>query len=157
MWKIANFAVEKIAKQGYSVTYINTLTKTQSEMKSTIIQLETGVGPKLEATLIPTVGGAELSKDNTVKNGEVIKYKIQVSNIGSEELTNVTVEGAVPEGTTLVKPQDNYEYTGASYYKELEDKTYKTNIEIATCFSHLAVSQRHLSVHVDLLSWFFFF
>ena len=35
--------------------------------------------------------------------------------------------------------------------------TYKTNIEIATCFSHLAVSQRHLSVHVDLLSWFFFF
>ena len=119
----------QIAKQGYSVTYINTLTKTQSEMKSTIIQLETGVGPKLEATLIPTVGGAELSKDNTVKNGEVIKYKIQVSNIGSEELTNVTVEGAVPEGTTLVKPQDNYEYTGASYYKELEDKTYKTNIE----------------------------
>lgn len=117
------------AKQGYSVSYTNTFTKTENEIKSTTIQLETGVGPILETKLIQTVGGAELSKDNTVKNGEVIKYKTQVSNVGSEEITNVIVKGNVPEGTTLVKPQDNYEYTGASYYKELEDKTYTANIE----------------------------
>lgn len=117
------------AKQGYSVSYTNTLTNTESKIESTIIQLETGVGPKLEAKLIPTVGGTELSTDNIVKNGEVIKYKIQISNIGSEELTNVIVKGNVPDGTTLVEPQDNYEYTGASYYKELEDKNYETNIE----------------------------
>lgn len=115
-------------EQGYSVSYTNTLTKTESEIKSTTIQLETGVGPKLETKLIPTVGETEAT-EGTVKNGEVIKYKIEVSNVGSEELTNITVEGNVPEGTTLVIPQDNYEYTGASYYKELEDKTYKANIE----------------------------
>ena len=43
--------------------------------------------------------------------------------------TNVTLQGDVPEGTTLVEPQENYEYTGASYYKELTDKTYNAKID----------------------------
>ena len=119
----------KDAKQGYSVKYTNSLTKTEEEMKATTIELETGIGPKIETKLTPIVGGSEVSNTNTVKNGEVIKYKVEVSNIGSEELTDITVQGDVPEGTTLVKPKDNYEYTGASYYKELEDKTYEEKIE----------------------------
>lgn len=116
------------AKEGYTVNYTNTLTKTESEITSTTIYLETGIGPKLETKLIPMVGGTEVEANSIVKNGEVIKYKIEVSNVGSEELTDVTVQGNVPEGTTLVKPQDNYEYTGSSYYKELPNKIYEARI-----------------------------
>ena len=118
----------QLAKTGYRVQYTNPLVRATSEATATTIQLETGIGPKLEAKLTPIVGETELS-DNIVKNGEVIKYKIEVSNIGSEEITNVTVKGNVPEGTTLVRPQDNYEYTGSSYYKELEEKVFETNID----------------------------
>ena len=116
-------------KQGYSVSYTNTLTKTESEMVATTIQLETGIGPKLEAKLTQTVGDSEVVDDSIVKNGEVIKYKVEVSNVGSEEVTNITVKGNVPEGTNLVQPLDEYEYTGASYYEELEDETYETEID----------------------------
>lgn len=117
------------AKQGYSVKYTNTLTKTESEMKSTTIILQTGVGPKLETKIEPILNGTKLEEKSVVKNGEVIKYKIEVSNIGSEEIKDVLVQANVPEGTTLVKPQVNYEYTGASYYKELADKTFEDKIE----------------------------
>ena len=116
------------AKQGYSVKYTNTLTKSESEMKATTLELQTGVGPKLEAKITPMIGGVEVAENTAVKNGEVIKYKIEVSNVGSEDIENVLVQGNVPEGTTLVKPQDNYEYTGASYYKELSNKSYEAKI-----------------------------
>lgn len=117
------------ALEGYTVKYTNSLTKISGEIKATNIELETGVGPILEAKLIQTVAGKEINNNETIKNGEVIKYKVQVSNTGSEELSNVFVTGNVPEGTTLVKPQDNYEYTGASYYKELDNKTFEAKIE----------------------------
>ena len=124
------------AKQGYTVQYTNSLSKTEGEMKATTIELETGIGPKLETKLTPTVSGSEVASNSTVKNGEVIKYKIEVSNVGSEDLTNVTLQGDVPEGTTLVEPQENYEYTGASYYKELYRKLQpKNNIKKAPTFS----------------------
>lgn len=124
----AGLEYNQTAKQTYTVNYTNTLSKAQNEMKATTIELETGIGPKAEIKLTPTVGGKELTSEDTVKNGEVIKYKMQVSNVGSEEISNITLQGNVPEGTTLVIPQDNYEYTGASYYKELPDKTYETTI-----------------------------
>lgn len=115
--------------EGYIVKYTNTLTRLENEVKSTNIKLETGIGPVLEAKLIPTIGGAEVNPNTTVKNGEVIKYKIEVSNTGSVPLENVLITSNIPEGTTLVKPQDNYEYTGASYYKELSNKTYEAKID----------------------------
>lgn len=116
------------AKEGYHVKYTNSLTRTENEMKATTIELQTGVGPVLETKLIPMIGGEEVAQNSTVKNGEVIKYKIEVSNVGSEEIQNITVQGNVPEGTTLVTPQDNYEYTGSSYYKELDRKTYEATL-----------------------------
>ena len=119
----------QVAKQGYNVKYTNSLTKTVNQINATTLELQTGVGPKLETKLVPLVGNSEISPNTAVKNGEVIKYKMEVSNVGSEDITNITVHGNVPEGTTLVKPQDNYEYTGASYYKELPDKTYENKID----------------------------
>ena len=125
----AGLEYNQTAKQTYTVNYTNTLSKSQNEMKATTIELETGIGPKAEIKLTPTIGGQEVTSDVTAKNGEVIKYKMEVSNVGSEEISNILLQGNVPEGTTLVVPQDNYEYTGASYYKELPDKTYEAKID----------------------------
>ena len=119
----------KLAVEGYTVKYTNSLTKIESQIKATSIKLETGSGPVLEAKLIATVGDTSIDEQTTVKNGEVIKYRVEVSNIGSEELNNVIVSANIPEGATLVTPQNNYEYTGASYYKELPNKTYDAKIE----------------------------
>ncbi|MCI8443677.1 MAG: hypothetical protein HFJ37_00600 [Clostridia bacterium] len=120
----------QIAKQGYRAAYTNSITQTSDEMKATTLILQTGVGPKIETKLIPSVSGKDMETNASVRNGEVVKYKVEVSNIGSEELKDIIVKGNVPDGTTLVKPQDNYEYTGASYYKEFADKNYEDKIEV---------------------------
>ena len=117
------------AKQGYKVNYNNNVTNTSNEIKATEIVLETGVGPNLETKITASVSGNNLENNSTVKNGEVIRYKVEVSNVGSEDVTNVKVQGNVPEGTTLVEPEDHFEYTGSSYYKELEDKVFENTID----------------------------
>ena len=124
----ASLEYNQEASQGYSVTYQNSVTKASNQMNATKIKMETGVGPILETKISASVGGQDLT-NGTVKNGEVIKYKIEVSNVGSEDISNVTVKGNVPEGTTLVVPEDNYEYTGASYYKELDSRTCEDTID----------------------------
>lgn len=125
----ASLEYNQEASQDYTVDYQNSLTKVTNQMKATKIDLETGVGPDLETKLIASVAGSDQNNGGTVKNGEVIKYKIEISNEGSVDIDNVLVQGTVPDGTTLVEPQDNFEYTGASYYKELDSKTYEDTID----------------------------
>ncbi len=117
------------ASQDYTVNYQNTVTKATNQMQATAINMETGVGPNLETKLTASIAGSDEQNGGTVKNGEVIKYKIEVSNVGSVDMRNVSVQGTVPDGTTLVEPEDHYEYTGSSYYKELEDRTYEDTID----------------------------
>ena len=116
-------------KQDYKVTYYNNVTNTTDEINATEIVLETGVGPNLETKISASVSGNNLENNSNVKNGEVIRYKVEVSNTGSEDVTNVKVQGSVPEGTTLVVPEDHFEYTGSSYYKELENKVFESTID----------------------------
>lgn len=122
-----NLEYNQTAKTGYQVKYTNGATKVENELKATTIEMQTGIGPKVEAKLKATMRGQDIQ--GPVKNGEVIKYQIAVSNTGSEDIANVVVKGNVPEGTTMVEPEEDYEYTGASYYKELENKTYEATIE----------------------------
>lgn len=117
----------KQAKEYYSVSYVSSETSVENTLNSSTITLETGIGPKIEASLSATIGGQEITQN--VKNGEVIQYKIQVSNTGSETIDSVEVVGQVPEGTTMVVPEEDYEYTGASYYEELPDREYRTTAQ----------------------------
>lgn len=117
----ANLEYNQSAREYYQVTYTNGETGVEDTLQSTAITMETGIGPKLETTLTARTGN--------VKNGEIICYQIQVSNVGTQDVQNIEVIGNIPEGTTMVVPEENYEYTGASYYKELEDRQYKTIIE----------------------------
>ena len=125
----ASLEYNQEAKQDYTVNYQNSLTKTTNQMEATEIEMETGVGPILETRLIASVAGTDEQNGAIIKNGEVIKYKVEVSNVGSVDISNVQVRGAVPEGTTLVTPKANFEYTGASYYDELDSKTYEDTID----------------------------
>lgn len=124
-----NLEYNQTATEGYEVTYTKGLARSENTVRATNISMETGVGPKVETNLTASVAGEDLTDTSTVKNGEVITYRIQVSNVGSENVSGITVRGEIPEGTTLVEPVDNYEYTGASYYKEIEADNYETVIE----------------------------
>ena len=125
----ASLEYNQEAKQDYTVNYQNSLTKATNQMEATKIELETGVGPILETRLTASVAGADEPNGEAVKNGEVIKYKLEVSNVGSIDINNVQVKGLVPEGTTLVTPKANFEYTGSSYYDELDSTVYEDTID----------------------------
>ena len=121
-----NLEYNQNASLGYSVIYGNTLTRTENKINATTIDLQTGIGPKIETKITSKVGQED---KETVKTGEVIKYKVEVSNTGTEDIQNVEVKAQIPEGTTLVVPEPNYEYTGAGYYEELQDRTFLGKIE----------------------------
>lgn len=123
----ANLDYNQIAKTAYQVKYTDMNTKVENELSSATLDMLTGIGPKVETRLIATTGGKE--NNNPVRNGEVIRYTIEVANTGTEEVSQVKVTGQVPVGTTMVEPEEDYEYTGASYYQELENRTYEGIIE----------------------------
>ena len=123
----ANLEYNQSAETFYQIEYIDSETEEKNKLVSTIIKLQTGVGPKAETKITATVSGQEISE--TVKNGEVIKYRIEVSNVGTEDINNLKVTGKVPEGTTMVVPEEDYEYSGITYYEELDSKTYEETIE----------------------------
>lgn len=114
-----NLEYNENANQNYEVTYTDSNTDYIDSVRATQVKLTTGIGPKLEAKLTARVGSTELTNEANVRSGEVIKYNIEISNVGTETARNITLSSVVPEGTTLVEPEDNYEYAGASYYKEL--------------------------------------
>ncbi len=126
-----NLEYNQTAKEGYEVTYTKTQANNESQVKATTLSMETGVGPKLETKLVATVAGEQVNNGSIVRNGEVIKYIVQVANTGTVDVTNAKVTGNVPTGTVLVEPVNHYEYTGTSYYKEVEGNptTYETTID----------------------------
>ncbi len=125
-----NLEYNEMATEGYSVNATNSQTGTEMNVSATRIAMQTGVGPKVESQIYAMVGADTLKENDVVKNGEVIKYQVKVSNTGTEDATNIAVIGKIPEGTTLVEPMKHYEYTGAAYYKEnTEVKSHTTTIE----------------------------
>lgn len=125
-----NLEYNEVATEGYSINATNSETGTGINLASTRIAMQTGVGPKVESQIQAMVGADALKENETVKNGEVIKYQVKVSNTGTEDASNIKVVGKVPEGTTLVTPMDYYEYTGAAYYQEKTDaKSYTTTVD----------------------------
>lgn len=103
---------------GYEVTYNGTETA-----KSLLVGMTTGETIKVETGISGTVGSDALNNGNVVKNGEVIKYTARVKNTGTQTLTNLNVKAIVPEGTVYVEPEEDYVYTGPSYYVERPEIT----------------------------------
>ena len=113
----------------YKVVY-DTDTEKNVEVNSIKIGLQTQSEVKMEATLKATVGNDDISNNATVKVGEIIKYTATVKNTGLQAITNVEAQALVPEGTVYVEPEENYVYSGDSYYVEKSDiKQIVKNIE----------------------------
>lgn len=124
-----NLEYNKVAQEGYEVYYTNVATGVESKIDLDKLTLETGKGPVVETTLNAFVAGEERTKE--VKEGEIIKYTVTVSNTGSEDISNVNVVGKVPEGTIYVeknKPPTGMGIGDNKYEAFLEDTT-KKNVE----------------------------
>lgn len=124
-----NLEYSQTAKQWYEVYYTDSQTQAQNKITSTQIEMKTGVGPKVETSLSAKIGPDNLKNGDKVKAGEVIQYSIEIANTGSEEMKDVKISAQIPDGTTYVEPKENYEYTGSSYYQEINKENFETTID----------------------------
>ncbi len=96
----ANLEYNESAEEGYTVYYTNLTSEEKVDVNN--IRLATPKGAVIDTTLKAAVAGNE---SNEVKENEVLRYQITVSNTGSEDMTNVKVLAKVPEGTTFVNSE----------------------------------------------------
>lgn len=94
-----NLEYNATAEQGYEVYYTN-MTSVEQNIKAAELSLTTGAGPVAETSLTSMVGGTEKTE---AKTGEVIRYQMTVRNTGTEDVTNIKLQGNVPEGTSYIE------------------------------------------------------
>lgn len=125
---------------GYQVLYTEETDTTVQKVQSTLVGLTTGEGIKIETIVEATVGNDVIKDGDIIKNGEVIKYKVTTKNNGTQKLENIVVEAGVPAGTVVVVPEEDYVYTGSSYYEEKTDIT-----KISEKITSLEAGQTHIT------------
>lgn len=92
----------EISYSDYVVMY-DTATTAGNTEESTTIGIETPTEIKLSTNLTAKVGNDTLENGDTVNGGETIKYSVNVTNNGTQDLTNVTVNSKIPVGTVYVE------------------------------------------------------
>ena len=95
---------------GYTATYTNSQTQTSGKVNSTTIGLETGRGPVAEATLKASVGETILNDNDEVKQGEIIRYSVELKNTGSEDIVNGAIIAQIPEEVELLEKGEENSY-----------------------------------------------
>ena len=139
----SNLEYNQQATEGYSVFYTSSETNINNTVKATDVTLTTGKGPILETELSANVGNDVISSGDIVKVGEVVQYTVKVKNTGTEEASNVTISGQVPEGMILLeqKPaktegegsgtpiEDRGYVYGEGLYNELQTETFTSTID----------------------------
>lgn len=114
------------ARQAYSVYYTNNTSEEKVDVNP--ITLSTPRGAVIDTELVSVVGGEQT---NEVKENEVLRYVVNISNTGSEEISNVKVLAKVPEGTTFIntdllnKETDSEE----TEFEDADKKEIEFNIE----------------------------
>ena len=120
---------DEMSATEFKVIY-DTVDEKDAEVNSTIIQFITPTAVNMETNLVAEVGNDKLNSGDKVKAGEVIKYTVTVKNTGAQTIENITLKSGIPNGTVFVEPEENYPYTGSSYYVERTDITeFSTTIE----------------------------
>lgn len=77
----------------------------------------TGEGPELEVTI-----EADVAKNVSVQEGQLIKYTAKVNNIGNVIAKKVKLTGIVPEVGTYMEYQQGDIYTPSSYVEKKDQK-----------------------------------
>lgn len=104
----------------YEVIY-NTDADKDVTTKSVALGFATPTEIKLETKLMAQVGNDTVNNGDTIKAGEVIKYTMTVKNNGAQAIGNIVLKANVPDGTVYVTPEEEYQHSGTSYYKEDEN------------------------------------
>lgn len=93
----ANLKYNKSSYEIYKVYYSNNsdIGKTEESKISSKIEITTGEGPELVATITPTA--------EVIRKGQVVKMKLEVKNTGSIKAENVKVNIPLPEYTDFVE------------------------------------------------------
>lgn len=117
----------------YEVIY-DTQTETGATKTSRKIGLMSSIAAAIKTEVTAQVGQDELKNGDSVKEGEVIRYKVTVKNNGTTTLQNTTLSLDVPEGTVFVRPiprefdelgdvigGSGYVYADNAYYEEITD------------------------------------
>ena len=67
-----------------------------------VVGLTTGTGPELKVEL-----SADIANGAQVKEGQRIEYTIKVTNIGKTDISNISVETQIPQGTYYTTLEDD--------------------------------------------------
>lgn len=100
----ANMGYNQIINNNFGVYFVNNtqVATISSFAKSDKVGITTGTGPELVVT--QKVEGAE---DGKIDSYKILKYTINVTNVGTEEAINVTIENQIPKWTSLVRSKDD--------------------------------------------------
>ncbi len=100
-----NLAHNNNVYETYEVHYNNlsSIGKMAEVQASSVMEMSTGQGPELSAQITPTV--------EIVREGQIVKMKLTVTNTGTEDATNVKAKIPVPAHTKFVKlnPLNSYD------------------------------------------------
>ena len=122
----ANLNYNLNASEGYAVDYTKFLTTDLKTAKATTLNLTTGTGAEVKVELKAYKGGKELTNNENVYNGDIIKYEVKVKNVGTEPAKNVNLSLQIPENTTAVEyVKRTTEEKLNDYFKLLETTTNK--------------------------------
>ena len=93
----ADLEYNQQATQGYTVYYTDSELNITNRAESTAVVMSTGDGPVLEAQLVAKLNGEEINSGDTVKAGEKVLYEINITNTGTAEATDVSVNLNISE------------------------------------------------------------
>ena len=91
---------------------------------SPIINLTTGEGPEIEASI-----NANIENGTEVKENDIIEFNVTIKNIGKIDIKDAAVTVVFPYGITHVR-QTLYTATGEPFYTEELTKNYREKIDI---------------------------
>ena len=111
-----------VAETGFKMFYTNSLTGTEKNAQSSILVLSTGTVAVLNTEISAEVSGKAIKDGDEVKAGEIIKYTAKVSNTGRENAKDATFTATIPEGTTLIKLNPQYEENIGQVSEETENQ-----------------------------------
>lgn len=122
----ANLEYNESAEEGYTVYYTNLTSEEKVDVNN--IRLATPKGAVIDTTLKAAVAGNESSE---VKENEVLRYAVVVSNTGSEDMKNIKVSAKVPDGTTFVNSDqlNNEVVLDEVQFEDSEKKDVEFNID----------------------------
>jgi len=87
---------------------------------------------KLKTEVLVVKGDSELSDEDTVYEGEYIKFNIKVTNTAEEAIDNVKVVGVIPEGTTYGELEADYNNYMGKYAYNFDETVKSKDIQIGT-------------------------